>query len=101
MKTFFKVTSIGALAGFFNPLLFVWLIILTSSSNFSFMFQTIIRVGIPCILAGIIGALIGGYWRRTQRATWVGGIIGGIIAILVLIILAIYSGNFCNLVGGC
>ena len=92
MKTFFKTVGIGALTGFPPPfLLLLWLIFSSSSSSaFRDFLPTGIIFGIPCVVMGILGALIGWYWRKTQRATWVGGLIGGIIALPVFIIIFLY-----------
>jgi len=99
MKEFFKAIGIGSLAGFLPAFLLIILITLWASGLGIGEFLSLGIIAMPSVVIGILGALIGWYWRKTKQSMWVGGLIGGIIAIPALILFAFYSGNGCFL--GC
>jgi hypothetical protein len=102
MKSFIKAVGIGALAGYctlFSALLLFYIIILREYFDPSYLILGGI-LSTPAIPLGIITALVGWYWRKTSRATWIGGIVGGLTGILTLYLIAL-SGNGCFLIGGC
>lgn len=99
MKTFFRTLGIGALAGFFTPLLLL-MFILSFGLDFGDIPQLVIIFSTVCIVLGTLGALIGWYRGNTQRAMWVGGLIGGVIAVPVIVIIFVVYGELLSALFG-